>query len=179
MVPVPPHNRKCPCEPGMGSSCLIPRTRTQAHCIRVYYSPNNPIPTETGNPEWKWFTALPKQDGRWGQGHVSHIWVCLHHWALSSIMSNTVRKTQKCIRESVLPHQALRCYPCSISSTVYRTAGQRHLVAPQEMLGNGKCFMCHLVSEMWATAQAWEEFKHFVIFPQLVPWSKMGGTNRL
>lgn len=138
-----------------------------------------PLPTETGNPEWKCFTALPEQDGRWGQGHVSHIWVCLHHWVLSSIMSNTVRKTQKCIRESFLPHQALRCSPWWISSTAYRTAGKRHLVAPQKMLGNRKCFMCHFASEMWDTAQAWEEFKHFVIFPQLVPWSKMDGTNRL
>lgn len=177
MVPVPPHNRKCCCEPGMGSSCLIPRT--QPRCIREYSSPNSPLPTETGNPEWKYFTALPEQDGRWGQGHVSHIWVCLHHWVLSSIMNNTVRKTQKCIRESVLPHQALRCSPWWISSTTCRAAGKRHLVAPQKMLGNRKCFMCHFASEMWDAAQAWEEFKHFVIFPQLVPWSKMGGTNRL
>lgn len=142
----------------------------------VYYSPNSPL-TETGNPEWKCFTALPEQDGRWGQGHVSHVWVCLHHWALSNIMSNTVRKTQKLIRGSVRPHQALRCYPCWISSTVYRTAGKRYLVAQQGILGNRKCFVCHFASEMWAWA--WEEAKHFVIFPQLVSWSKMGGTNRL
>lgn len=161
-----------------------PAASFQGHAPRpaayvVIIPPNSPLPVETGNPEWKCFTALPEQDGRWGQRHVSHIWACLHHWALSSIMSNTVRRTQKCIRESVLPHQALRCYSCWISSTAYRTAGKRHLVARQGMPGNRTCFMYHLASEMWATARAREEAKHFVIFPQLVSWSKMGVTNRL
>lgn len=169
MVPVPPHNRKCQSELGMGSSCFILRTRSQARCTRGYFCPNSPLPTETGNPEWKCSTALPEQHGREAKGMFHTSVYVLHGWALSSIMSSTV-KTQTCIRESVLPHPA----PCWIGSTAYRTAGKRHLVAPREMLGNRKCFMCHLASEMWATAQAWEEFKHFVIFPQLVPLKQNG-----
>lgn len=102
---------------------------------------------QTAPSHGNWEPRMEMQDGRWAQGHVSHIWMCLHHWALSSILSNPVRKTQKCIRESVLPHQALRCYPCWISSTAHRTAGKRHLLAPEEMLGKRKCF--HVPSCLW------------------------------
>lgn len=178
-MPVPPHNRKCRCEPGMGSSCLIPRTRTQARCIHGYYSPKQPPSHGNWEPRMEMLHSTPRA------GWQMRPKACFTHLgmftslALSSIMSNTVRRTQKCIRESVLPHQALRCYLCWISSTAYRTAGKRHLVAWQGMLGNRTCFMYHLASEMWATARAREEAKHFVIFPQLVSWSKMGVTNRL
>jgi len=60
MVPMPPHNRKCQCEPGMGSSCLIPRPF--AYVVIIFK--NIPLPTETDNTEWEHFTTLPEQDDK-------------------------------------------------------------------------------------------------------------------
>lgn len=84
MVPVPPHDRKCQCEPGMGSSCFILRTRSQARCTRGYYCPNSPLHTETGNPEWKCSTALPEQHGREAKG-MFHTSGCVYIAGLSQL----------------------------------------------------------------------------------------------
>lgn len=95
--------------------------------------PQKPV-TQSGNAS---------QHPQRGQGHVSHIWVCLHHWALSSTMSNAVGKTQKW--ESV---RALRCYPRWISSTARRKDCRKE--APGSPTGNGwKQKMFHGPSCLW------------------------------
>lgn len=122
-----------------------------------YYS-KSPLPIETANTEWEHVTALPERDGKWDQGLVFHLLACLHRWAFSGIQSNTVRKTQTCIKGSALPHQALSCLRGVSGVALLDTAGKTHLV-PQnrECLKAGNVFVCHLVSELWATPWAQEE----------------------
>lgn len=164
VVPMPPHNRKCQWESGMGSSCLIPRTHTQALSTRGCYSHKQPLSMEADNTKWERSQCRMSEETKGMFSTSRHVYIARLSQSTRAIQHG--KQTHASWNLSFPKPCTTRLLPVAelAGIALHDTSGKTYLVPQEGMLDQRKCFMCHLLSKMWATAYTWEEAKSFVFF---------------